>query len=51
MKKNMAHGRNIMNGRSRIVDLLEKYEENDFFHDRAGYLENSRLNIRDEIIA
>ena len=40
-----------INAKSRIVGLLEKYEENDFFYDRAGYLENSRLNIRDEIIA
>jgi hypothetical protein len=42
---------NANNTKNRIVGLLEKYEENDLFYDRAGYLESSRLNIRDELIA
>jgi hypothetical protein len=36
--------------RQRIMRLLEVYEDNDNFAERAHYLENSRLSIRDELI-
>jgi len=35
----------------RIVDLLETYENRDFFHDRAKNWEESPLSINDELIA
>jgi hypothetical protein len=37
--------------RNRIVNLLEKYEDKDFFYERASSWENSPLNIKDESIA
>jgi hypothetical protein len=39
-----------MKGKQRIMQLLEAYEDKDFFIERADYLEHSRLAIRDELI-
>lgn len=38
-------------GNKRIVDLLETYENRDFFHERANHWEHSPLSIKDELIA
>jgi hypothetical protein len=37
--------------KNRIVNLLETYEDRDFFYERADSWENSSLDIKDEIIA
>ncbi len=37
--------------RKNIINLLEKYEHRDFFHDRAKAWEDSPLNIKDELFA
>jgi hypothetical protein len=37
--------------RKNIVNLLEKYENRDFFYDRAKSWEDSPLRISDELIA
>jgi hypothetical protein len=39
-----------INSRERIMNLLEAYEDRDFFNERADRLANSRLSIRDELI-
>jgi hypothetical protein len=39
-----------MNAKQRIMDLLELYEGEDFFNERAKHLEHSRLLIKDELI-
>jgi hypothetical protein len=36
--------------KNRIVNLLETYENKDFFYERAKSWENSPLNIKDELI-
>ena len=35
---------------SRIVNLLETYENRDFFYDRASHWEHSPLSIKDELM-
>ncbi|MGV8141664.1 MAG: hypothetical protein ACP5NW_04455 [Candidatus Woesearchaeota archaeon] len=43
---------NKLNSRmSRIVDLLETYENRDFFYERAKSWEDSPLSIKDEMMA
>jgi hypothetical protein len=37
--------------RKNIVNLLEKYENRDFFYERAKDWEESPLSIKDELIA
>jgi len=37
--------------RKNIVNLLEKYEQRDFFYERAKNWEESPLRIKDELIA
>lgn len=41
---------NKINTKKRIMDLLELYEGEDFFTERAKHLEHSRLSIKDELI-
>jgi hypothetical protein len=36
---------------NRIVNLLETYEDRDFFYERAKSWEDSPLRIKDELIA
>jgi hypothetical protein len=37
--------------KNRIENLLETYEDRDFFYERAKHWEDSPLNIKDEAIA
>ena len=37
--------------RKNIVNLLERYENRDFFYERAKSWEESPLSIKDELIA
>jgi hypothetical protein len=39
------------NRTNRIVNLLETYEDRDFFYERAKSWEESPLRIKDELIA
>jgi hypothetical protein len=46
MRKNLSKNR-----AGRMVQLLEMYENRDFFYDRAKSWEDSPLRINDELIA